>query len=327
MMLRTIVLSIILITALSHSTAQQMRVLFVGNSYTHYNNMPKMFHDIAESKNIKMDVHMSAKSSHTFHMHSERMDLYQDIKSQKWDYVVLQGFSRELATSYATIDTAVVPYVQRIVDSIYSNNPCTNILLYETWGYEKGFPEDSVNMNYQIMSDHIHQGYLYLSQKFDFPIVPVGKVWETVKENNPSINLYNEDLQHPSKYGSYLAACSFYAAIFKMSPLSAYSDGLNIEQAKYIQNTSFTVVDLNLNRYLLSRNVISVKSTSKDAKYQAECSANYPKAKSIVWNFGDGKTANTFQTKHVYTKPGTYIITITIQDSCGERIIKKKVVF
>lgn len=326
-MLRIVVLFCLFTPLFSHVSAQQMRVLFVGNSYTHYNNMPKMFHDIAESKNIKMDVHMSAKSSHTFKMHSERLDLYQDIKSQKWDYVVLQGFSRELATNYTAIDTTIVPYVQRIVDSIYAKNPCTNILLYETWGYENGFPEDSVNVNYQIMSDHIHQGYLYLSQKFDFPIVPVGKVWETVKENNPSINLYNEDLQHPSKYGSYLAACSFYAAIFKMSPVSAYSDGLNPEQAKYIQNTAFAVVDLNLNRYLLNRNLVNIKTTSKDGKYQVECNANYPKAKSILWNFGDGKTSNVFQAKHVYTKPGTYIITITIQDSCGERIIKKKAVF
>ena len=326
-MLRIVVLFCLFTPLFSHVTAQQMRVLFVGNSYTHYNNMPKMFHDIAESKNINVDVHMSAKSSHTFKMHSERLDLYQDIKSEKWDYVVLQGFSRELATNYAAIDTTIVPYVQRIVDSIYAKNPCTNILLYETWGYENGFPEDSVNVNYQIMSDHIHQGYLYLSQKFDFPIVPVGKVWETVKENNPSINLYNEDLQHPSKYGSYLAACSFYAAIFKMSPVSAFSDGLNPEQAKYIQNTAFAVVDLNLNRYLLNRNLVNIKTTSKDGKYQVEGNANYPKAKSILWNFGDGKTSNVFQTKHVYTKPGTYIITITIQDSCGERIIKKKAVF
>lgn len=325
-MLRAIILFFLLFPSVACVNAQQMRVLFVGNSYTHYNNMPKMFHDIANSKNIKVDVHMSAKSSHTFHMHSERMDLYQDIKSQKWDYIILQGFSRELAYDYSVIDTSVVPYVRRIVDSIYAQNPCTNILLYETWGYEKGFPEDSVNLNYQMMSDRIHQGYLYLSQKFDFPIVPVGKVWETVKENNPKIQLYNEDLQHPSKYGSYLAACSFYAAIFKMNPNAAYADGLNAEYAKIIQNTAFSVIDLNLNRYLLSRNQIQVKSSSKDGKYQVDCLANYPNAKSISWNFGDGKTANLFQVKHAYTKPGTYIITITIQDSCGERVIKKKVI-
>jgi hypothetical protein len=306
---------------------QPMRVLFVGNSYTHYNNMPKIFKDLANSKNINVDVHMSAKSSHTFQMHSERADLYRDIRREKWDYVVLQGFSRELSTDIGTIDTMVIPYVKRIVDSIYHQNPCTTILLYETWGYEQGFPEDSVNMSFQLMNDHIHQGYLYLSKLFDFPIVPVGKVWETVKENNLSIQLYQDDLQHPSKYGSYLAACSFYAAIFKQNPNTTFTDGISPESAKYIQNTSFSIVDQNMTRYLLNRNMVNVKSTSKDGKYKVECSANFPKAKSIVWNFGNGKTSNLFQTQHSYSRPGTYTITITIQDSCGERVLKKKVIF
>jgi hypothetical protein len=289
--------------------------------------MPKIFKDLANSKNINVDVHMSAKSSHTFQMHSERADLYRDIRREKWDYVVLQGFSRELSTDIGTIDTMVIPYVKRIVDSIYHQNPCTTILLYETWGYEQGFPEDSVNMSFQLMNDHIHQGYLYLSKLFDFPIVPVGKVWETVKENNLSIQLYQDDLQHPSKYGSYLAACSFYAAIFKQNPNTTFTDGISPESAKYIQNTSFSIVDQNMTRYLLNRNMVNVKSTSKDGKYKVECSANFPKAKSIVWNFGNGKTSNLFQTQHSYSRPGTYTITITIQDSCGERVLKKKVIF
>ena len=77
----------------------------------------------------------------------------------------------------------------------------------------------------------------------------------------------------------------------------------------------------------VSGNMVNVKSSSKDGKLKADCSANFPKAKSIVWNFGDGKTSNLFQTQHAYSKPGTYTITITIQDSCGERVLKKKVVF
>ncbi|MFM6935035.1 MAG: DUF4886 domain-containing protein [Flavobacteriales bacterium] len=325
--MRKIIFFIVLASLYSFSWSQSMRVLFIGNSYTHYNNMPKIFHDLANSKNINVDVHMSAKSSHTFQMHSERMDLYQDIRKEKWDYVILQGFSRELAYDYKKLDSTVVPYVRRISDSIYHQNPCATILLYDTWGYLNGFPEDSININYQIMSDHIHQGYLYLSQRFDFPIVPVGKIWETVKENNPQINLYQEDKQHPSKYGSYLAACSFYAAIFKQNPNSSFTDGLSLDQAKYIQNTAFTIVDQNMTRYLLNRNILSVKGTSKDGKYKAQCSANFPKAKSISWNFGDGKTSNLFDTEHVYVKPGTYTITVTIQDACGERVLKKKVVF
>ena len=46
-----------------------MNVLFIGNSYTHYNSMPFIFQKIATSKNIKINVEMNAKSNHTFKMH------------------------------------------------------------------------------------------------------------------------------------------------------------------------------------------------------------------------------------------------------------------
>ena len=166
--------------------AQPMRVLFVGNSYTHYNNMPKLFEQMADSKGVKLEVLMDAKSSHTFQMHSKRPELYKNINSTKWDYVVLQGFSRELAQDRATIDSQSLPYIKQLLDSIYANNSCTNVLLFQTWGYDGGFKDDSlgIDWNYQQMSDRVHQGYLYLSEKLNLSVVPVGKVWETVKENH-----------------------------------------------------------------------------------------------------------------------------------------------
>src|SRR5690606_1135387 len=98
---------------------QPMNVLFIGNSFTHMNGMPQMFEKLAISKSIKINVVMSAKSNHTFKMHSERADLYEDIKKFKWDYVVIQGFSRELSYGTEHIDTASVPYFNQIVDSVY----------------------------------------------------------------------------------------------------------------------------------------------------------------------------------------------------------------
>ena len=141
--------------------AQPMRVLFVGNSYTHYNNMPKLFEQMADSKGVRLEVLMDAKSSHTFEMHSKRPELYTNIRSKKWDYVVLQGFSRELAQDAATIDSNSIPYIKQLLDSIYANNRCTNVLLYQTWGYGGGYKDDSLNIDwtYQEMSDRVHQGY------------------------------------------------------------------------------------------------------------------------------------------------------------------------
>jgi hypothetical protein len=62
---------------------------------------------------------MNAKSNHTFKMHSQRLDMYDVIRSKKWDYIVLQGFSRELKYDKEQIDTASLPFIKQILDSIY----------------------------------------------------------------------------------------------------------------------------------------------------------------------------------------------------------------
>jgi hypothetical protein len=317
-------LSVIL---LAHS--QPMRVLFVGNSYTHYNNMPKLLEQMAESKGVKLDVLMDAKSSHTFQMHSKRLELYKNIRSTKWDYVVLQGFSRELAQDRSVIDTMSIPYIKQLLDSIYASNSCTNVLLYQTWGYDTGYKDDSlgIDWNYQEMSDRIHQGYLYVCEQLNLSIIPVGKVWETVKENHPQIQLYQEDKQHPSLAGSYLAASCFYAALFKSEPTVNFTAKLDSKQAATLQEIAGTLVLMNKYRYKINQNTVEldVRTVGGDDKKVVHLSANYPNATSVTWDFGDGMTETAFKTRHVYGKPGNYEIKIKVQDSCGERLLKRKV--
>lgn len=271
---------------------------------------------------------MDAKSSHTFQMHSKRPELYKNIRSTKWDYVVLQGFSRELAQDRDVIDKSSLPYLKQLLDSVYANNSCTNVLLYQTWGYETGFKDDSlgIDWNYQTMSDRIHQGYLYVSEQLNLSIVPVGKAWETVKENHPQINLYQEDKQHPSLAGSYLAASCFYAALFKTDPYVTFTAKLDTKQAGLIQETAGTYILMNKNRYKINQNSveIDVKLTDENKKV-VHLTANYPNAKSVTWDFGDGMTETALKTRHVYGKPGNYEVKIKVQDSCGERLMKRKV--
>jgi hypothetical protein len=322
------ILLIAFFSVIALAYGQPMRVLFVGNSYTHYNNMPKLFEQMADSKGVKLEVLMDAKSSHTFQMHSKRSELYKNIRSTKWDYVVLQGFSRELAQDRSVIDTMSIPYIKQLLDSIYANNSCTNVLLYQTWGYDTGYKDDSlgIDWSYQTMSDRIHQGYLYVSEQLNLSIVPVGKVWETVKENHPQIQLYQEDKQHPSLAGSYLAASCFYAALFKTEPTVGFTAKLDPKQAATLQDIAGTLVLMNKYRYKINQNTVELDvRLSPDDKKVVHLNANYPNATSVTWDFGDGMTETAFKTRHVYGKPGNYEIKIKVQDSCGERLLKRKV--
>jgi len=305
--------------------AQPMRILFVGNSYTHYNKMPEIVQKLADKRGVKVEIHMSAESNHSFKMHSKREGLFKKIKQHKWDYVVLQGFSRELAFGNEYIDTAVVPYVSLILDSIYKNNACTNVWLYQTWGYLNGYSDGKIQWTYQQMSDEIHRGYLYLSKKYNLPVVPVGKVWETVKENFPSYPLYDNDGQHPAKLGSYLSAyCFYYSLLRQTSPVDFYNSN-NPLQAEQVQKITASVISSNYNRYNLWSNFIQVNKAAKG--FGIEALAVFPNATKVVWDFGDGSSETNFSVTHTYKSKGSYTVKATIFKPCGKQEIKRQVTF
>ena len=232
----------------------ELSVLFVGNSYTHMNEMPSIFDKICKSKGKTVHVEKNTRSGASFNVHTTRPDLFVAIKSRQWDCIVLQGYSRELSFSPDYIDTATMPYINTIIDSIKANNPCTNILLQMTWGYKEGFQEREETNTYEAMSELIADGYQYLSDSLQIPIVPVGKVWRKVRESNPEIELYDADKAHPSKNGSYLSACTFYASIFKESPEGAMTSTISNAIAPIIQKATGDYVLPNFNSYGLNQN-------------------------------------------------------------------------
>jgi len=326
-MFRTIKVGILsaFLASLSLGNAQPMRILFVGNSYTHYNNMPQILQKMANQRGLKVDIHMSAESNHTFKMHSKREALFKKIKEFKWDYVVMQGFSREMAFGNEYIDTAVIPYFNIILDSIYKNHACTKVWLYQTWGYLNGYNEGKFHWTYQEMSDAVHRGYLYLSNKYNLPLVPVGKVWETVKENFPSYPLYDADGQHPGKLGSYLVAACFNFSLLRQTPPTDFDNNLNRLQTEQIQKTAYSLISNNLNRYGIWKDFVQVTKATKGMKI--EVLAVFPEASKVVWDYGDGSTETTLSGSHSYKTKGTYTIKANIYLPCGIQEIRRLISF
>lgn len=306
---------------------QTQSILFIGNSYTHMNSMPVLFDKVAEAKGVKMHVEMNALSNHSFKMHSLRPELYAKLRERKWDYVVFQGFSRELSYPEKHIDTASLPYFQQMLDSVYANNTCTNVLLYMTWGYKDGVVDRPEIDTYTKMSDSIRKGYEYVSMKYNLPIVPVGQVWQEVR-NNSKINLYREDGQHPTLEGSFLIAYTFFTAIFKNTPIGSYSKGILDKDANFIANTAYKYVNLHLEDFKLIGNVVKVKAVrTSTGEYLAHCSAFFPNATSLKWYFGDGKSSLDSIVTHKFKYAQEYIVTLVVEEECGIRKIKRKIKF
>lgn len=285
------------------------------------NEMPKMFDKIAKAGNKNVYVKKSALSGASFKEHVQRKDLFPDINSEKWDYVILQGYSREFTFDKEHIEKETIPYLQMIMDSIYTNNPFTNIMFYHTWGYENGYSEREETNTYNKMTDRIQSGYLYVGEKYNLPVVPVGQVWRKVREKS-SIDLYADDRAHPSKTGSYLIATTFYNAIFNESTAKLNLSIVDTAAQEVINKIAFNFVKTSQKEYRLKSRRLSIVELS-DRKYKF--SSYFPNATSIEW-FVDGELVNNKNGGKLRMKTDAeHTIELKITNESGEQYSISKV--
>lgn len=227
---------LVFIVIQSCSADKNISVLFIGNSFTYRNEMPEIFKNIALSKGKKIDVHSVTQGKATFAIQSKREEVYKAINSKKWDYVILQGSSRDMLAPKDTMENKTLPSIEKLVEAVNTNSKKSKILFYMTWGYKNGYVPLETSRTFVKMSKRVAYGYLKLMHKFNYGVVPVGKAWLTSRKTRPDVNLYVKDGAHPSWKGSYLAASCFYTAIFNESAVGAtYYGVLGPKICHYLQ--------------------------------------------------------------------------------------------
>ena len=189
-----------------NAQVDSLSVLFVGNSYTYFWNLPQHVASMARTQNIPMVTRQSTNGGVTLanHWKGERDLRTQSlIRDGKFDHVVLQDNSL-WPLMYA--DTTL-KYGELLGKLISGNGG--KALIYLTWG-RKGNP---------LIQPVNNKVYQKLAQRINAEIVPVGPAWMKAEELDPTIELYDPDGSHPSAVGTYLTACVFYAVITDKSPV------------------------------------------------------------------------------------------------------------
>jgi hypothetical protein len=220
-----------------YSVKKQTKVLFIGNSYTYRNEMPDIFEHIAISKGKNIFVQSCTKGRATFLIQSKRNAVYDAIDDQKWDYVIVQGASRDLIQDREYIEEYTLPALEKVLKAIKKNSRRTKTLFYMTWGYKNGYKPNDKTDSYEKMTLKVRDGYLELMERYRFGVVPVGMAWKDSRRKRVDMKLHVNDGAHPSLKGSYLAACCFYSAIFNESAIgSTYYSKLGPKTGYYLQS-------------------------------------------------------------------------------------------
>lgn len=310
-------------SALNAQTSNNYRVLFIGNSYTHQNDLPNLIKNIALADNITISHSSSTPGGATFSNHAANQTTLNLINQGNWDYVVLQGQSQEPSFPDNYVQNSVYPPARKLDSLIHVANPCARTVFYMTWGRENG---DASNCNffaplctYEGMDSLLQLRYTNMMHENEAWMSPVAKVWRAFRANYATPSLYSGDESHPSLTGSYLAGLTFYTVMTGNNPIgNTYNPGINATVMTNIQQLVKTIVYDSLDTYRAYNPVPNVDFTI-DTQANQTYQFNYTGANTpneYKWEFGDGNASSDANPIHTYTQNGTYNACVTAFYDC-----------
>lgn len=221
-------------------------LLFIGNSYTFVNNLPKVLSDLARSGHRRVFTDMIARGGWTLAQHSDSKDTIDKINGKKWDVVVMQEQSI-IPSLEREREQGMYPAVRSLADKIKQAG--AEPVLYMTWGRQKGMTEVGFN-DFSSMQAQLTTGYMGIANELHLRIAPVGEAWKKAIQKDPDLQLWQGDGSHPTLAGTYLAACVFYSVIFQKSPEGLdYPEGVSRGTARELQAVSAEMVLTNPSRW------------------------------------------------------------------------------
>jgi hypothetical protein len=119
-------------------------------------------------------------------------------------------------------------YVKKHAETVRKHG--TVPVLFMSWAYADR-PE---------MTGSLAEAYTQAGNDNDALVIPAGLAFARAVKQLPELGFYAADKRHPSLAGSYLAAATVYAALFKRSPVgSSFTAGLDATIAKALQTIAW----------------------------------------------------------------------------------------
>lgn len=106
-------------------------------------------------------------------------------------------------------------------------------VFFMSWAYE----------DVPSMTAPLAEAYTQAGNDNNALVIPAGLAFARSIQQKPEVKLYVADKRHPTLAGTYLAACTTYATLFKKSPVGlTYNAGLSPETARHLQAVAWETV-------------------------------------------------------------------------------------
>ncbi len=175
-----------------------VRVLFIGNSLTYANDLPRTIADLAKSVNDTPLVYRTiAKPNYALEDH-----YYEDVASRiganDWEFVVMQQ-----GPSASTIGAVSLASWSAELDRFVTAAGARSVI-YQVWpGGTDSVPFVAVRTSHRDAA-----------QAIGGMLIPAGDAWLDAWDADPTLALYADDDFHPSRLGTYLTALVHFEMLY-----------------------------------------------------------------------------------------------------------------
>ena len=252
------------------------RILMIGNSLTYTNNIPAMVQNLCRASGINATVESVTLGGNSLtddvnpgtgngypSLEAKKnvsQQMYNKLKYQKWDYVILQGKSDETTTIPDKFKNAVATLAPLI------KSAGAQMVLYCTWAPD--YKSSAYNIDQQQMN--IANVYYAAARQQGCALAPSGIAFARERTLYPDLDLYYSagDRLHPNVAGSYLSACCIYSTLFGRSAEGInYYPAINGKTSAQSQQIEQNMQSLAADVALRGNLNISQKATFKNPGY------------------------------------------------------------
>jgi hypothetical protein len=250
-------LTVVLSLALSGATLAQTKpkrtdvggeppqaIMWVGNSFFYYNNsmhnyllnLIKAVDPKSRARGVSVTISGSGIDWHDMESYFRpngigRYSFVGDNEivfnkpGKQFDAVIMMDCSQ--CPIHPQLKSVFHEFAKKQSDTVVRNG--ARPVLFMSWAY-KDKPE---------MTAQLAEQYTIAGNANDALVIPAGLAFAKAIAKRPELEFYQPDKRHPSLIGTYLAACTAYAAIYRKSPVgNTYTAGIDPALANFLQTTA-----------------------------------------------------------------------------------------
>lgn len=182
-----------------------MRILFLGNSFTFFHDMPVMVQHLTGWETKAVTRGGAYLRQFLDPADALNLEMEATLERENWDYVVIQ----EQSFNAVGREDDFRESCKKLCEKIHNTGAVP--VFYASWAYREGSEKlNKTGYSYAAMAQSLETAYEKAARENHGRMANVGAAFTRFRNDYP---VYEGDDYHPSVYGSYLAACLICQAI------------------------------------------------------------------------------------------------------------------